>query len=733
MDISLEKPYEFPYFWTSNSKEIIFDTLTEKGFKHVHLEGNAGVGKSRCIFEIQTHLNCCENVLSVNYSSDHDIKNQETILNIISKAIFKKLSLDINENNVCDALEAESLSKHVVIAIEDLHYQDDIRDSLINKMIYQCEETNCNITLITTSRKKFHLMKSNTYQTIKLDNLSSNDASSLINYGCKHNATLKMLRKNLLTVSNGNPLYISEAMNIVIQAHKDPFLNLNPSEFFKLNDIDDLYKMLLSTFNDAQQEILRAASTIGKTFYLDDLLYLLPYYKNYLVDILEELSKKKFLTRQKDGLKYSFVHDKQLENIYKNIDLNEKHSWHIALFQKYKKSRNYELCGRHLYHAHKYQDAIPYLTHTARRSLKNAQPKKAEMYFLKAFYAMEKSGLAFNKSYLKLKIDYCQSLVMQGDANKLRPIIHEIKTDKTLATQASFIRIEIPYKWISNEYDKNYILDTWDYLQNDSNVTTEKFRLLGMLIDIGEYKEAESKINLSFETIMSEKNIAFIPANIILQSFLSNIYAQTGDLKNMQSSIDRCLKNIEEMHNPTHKIYGLAFCAKALQTVGLYEDATPLIEEAYAINQDSKIGIITPDILSIYADNLMNKNDLFKACFLLDNLMDIIEENGIEANKSLHLSHQAYAYYKFGVTRLPVELLLSAINTAEKQGNRYQESYASYTLAKIYFETGDFEQGELYSEHAKRISENIEAKSLSNSIDLLVRKHVIGRDTKASK
>jgi len=113
--------------------------------------------------------------------------------------------------------------------------------------------------------------------------------------------------------------------------------------------------------------------------------------------------------------------------------------------------------------------------------------------------------------------------------------------------------------------------------------------------------------------------------------------------------------------------------------------------------------------------------------------MSMVEEKGIEANKSLHLAHQANAYYKFGLVQLPMDLLMSAIDCADKQGNCYQKSYASYILSKIYFETGDTEQGSLYSEYAMRITEKMNAKSLHNSIEQLVRKYVVKNKLETSK
>lgn len=738
MAIYLESDrYEFPYVWIPEIKENIFSDISKSGFNQLHIKGHSGVGKSRCLFEVVNFLNGNDDIILIEHSSEDEKGKARTVQDLAKKIILENdhnipiqaKDTNITTRDICDLIVKISSSKHVVIALDDLHYKDDLRDSFIDSLIYSSEDTACNITLITTSRNSFNLMRASNFRTISLENLCDDDAISLINYGCRSNPTLKMLRKNILEESKGNPLYISEAMNIVLQANKDPFLALNPSNFFKISNIDDLYEMLLSTLNGSQQEILKAASTIGKTFSYDQLVYLLPYYKEYMRSLLEDLCKKRILRKTNFSGVYAFVHDKQLKSIYKNIPANEKYSWHLALFEEYKKLKQYDLCGDHLYDAHKYDSSIPYLTYTARKLLKNAQPKKAEQYFLRAFEAMEKSDLTSNDSFFKLKMDYCQSLVMQGEANKLRPIIDELKKhsmDDHLLS--SILKIEIPFKWISNEYDRSYVLNSWNFLPDSLSFITEKLRLLGMLIDMGCYEEAKSRIQTTLNNIIGKnvngKNVAFIPLNIILHSFLANISAQQGETKNMHKLIELCLKDIKKVKNPAHKIYGLAFCAKALQSCDLYKQAQPLIEEAYQLNQSFKIGIVTPDILSIYADSLANRGEFIKAFLLFDNLMDMVKAKGNEANKPLHLTLQANAYYQFGIKELSISLLLSAINLAEKQGNLYQESYASYVLAKIYFENNNIEDGKLYSSHAKRISTEIGTKLLTCKIDDIVRKHV---------
>ena len=218
-----------------------------------------------------------------------------------------------------------------------------------------------------------------------MDNLSSKKATDLIEYGCQKNQTLRMLKNSIIKNSKGNPLYISEAMNIIFQANKDPFFNLDLETFFNSKNVSQLYSIQLSAFNDVRQEIFRAASVIGKIFTIDDLFHLVPYYKHNLSEILKDLSRKKFIIEIDEGAEYSFVHDKQRDSIYQDIDLIEKQAWHIALGQKYKKLRKYEVCAYHFYHGDNFYESIPYLSYSARKLLKQAQPKRAEFYFLKAF------------------------------------------------------------------------------------------------------------------------------------------------------------------------------------------------------------------------------------------------------------------------------------------------------------------------------------------------------------
>jgi tetratricopeptide (TPR) repeat protein len=192
----------------------------------------------------------------------------------------------------------------------------------------------------------------------------------------------------------------------------------------------------------------------------------------------------------------------------------------------------------------------------------------------------------------------------------------------------------------------------------------------------------------------------------------------------MKSVLSECLNDISEIDNPVYKIYGLTFCAKALQEQEMFEEAIPLIEEAYKLNQDCKIGIIEPDILSVYSNSLAYQGDFIKCFLMFDNLFEIIKLKGIEANLSLHLTLQARSYYKFGINNMPTDLLLKAIHKANISGNFYQEAFAAFSLAEIYLENKNIEEGFLYADHASRITKKINANSLQKRITNLIHKYV---------
>ena len=722
--------YQMPYLWPYDNKEIIFNDIEEHGFRHIHIHGSAGMGKTRCIHEIlETYKS---KSLVVEYSSNSEQALKHSVAEKIQSRFTGKHFGLLDSQTIFQELEKASTEENIIIAIDDLHYHEDDRDAFIEKLISHFDGQNNNITLITASRNSFDLLKPQNFHNVEIGHLSNEDASSLVEYGCKKNKTLAMLKNNVIKNSQGNPLYISEAMNILFQASEDPCLQLDLQKFFNAKNIDQLYETLILTLNDVRKDVLLAASVIGKSFEYADLLHLLPNHKLYLPNILKYLCDKKFLLKMHATSQYSFTHDKQREIVYNNIDFNNKSAWHIALFQRNKKFKKYELCAYHLYYAEKFYEAVPYLTYTARKLLKSAQPKRAEFYFLKAFKAMEKSGLAMSNSFFRLKFDYCQSLIMQGEVYKLRPIIENLKRNKNFLEdeklKANILKIEIPFKWISSEYDEKYAIDLLGNLPNNTQYMNERFRLLGMLVDMGSTQEAITGINDFYNNLLNHKKyvkeVSFAPMNVTLNAVLANAYAQKNEKLNAITCINKCLASIKITNLKAEKIYGLAFCAKAFQSLEMYDQAKPLIEESYKLNQDSAVGVVTPDILSIYADNLTSRGEYFKAFFLFDNLMSMIENKGICANKALNLTLQAKAYYKFGITEMPINLLSSAIDFAKKHNNRYQESYAAYELSNIYFETNQIEYGILYSNHAKRISRQIESNLLSLKIDALVRKHV---------
>jgi tetratricopeptide (TPR) repeat protein len=501
-------------------------------------------------------------------------------------------------------------------------------------------------------------------------------------------------------------------MNIALEAEKDTNLNLSNMIHDNINGIEELYDIILSSLSDIEQTILRAASIIGKSFNYSNLLYLLPEHKEYLRHTLSNLISKHIIEHLSSEGDYCFKHDLQYNRIYQNNNKNEKWAWHLTLAEEYKKQRNYSLSGYHYYFAESYNESVKYLTFTARKLLKEAQPNKSEIFFTRAFDAFEKSLQTHKPSYFKLQVDYCYSLLMQGRLNIAQDVFSQIKNNTKKNSDHYYhqvLGLEIKIKWMSGDYNKKYIVDLLDTLPSTPSFFTDRSRLVWMLSDIGEHHESIKATENLLHDIKNEKlwkDRAFSPTKIACSVLLSLNHVAVGKKKEALTYIESNIQEINSTKDNPQKIHTLTFTAEALHKLGNYEDAKPLIEKAYLLNLDFKIGVISPHILSQYAHSLSFFGNTLKAIELFNECISFIEENSYISNISYYKMLMAKAYSSIGLNRVAVDILYNAKKIALKQNNNNYLAIIYYELFQISVNAPDIADSELQQNSKNYLQES---------------------------
>ncbi len=673
-----EQSYQFPYIWDSAIEQDVLAHEILDGFKHIHIHGSAGIGKTRCINEVtKIYHRKYQNLKLARYDTQYNLVDHiDPLISIASQ-----LNLDCMKG-LDESLETKAKKNEILIIFEDIHYVDDARDQLIDWIIDRFTNHSLPITLLTSSRKDWQGCKTHNFHTIHIQKMKANKAHDLIEAGCKKNKNLKTIKAELAKKAKGNPLFICEAMKLLGQN--------NDYNIEALSNIETLYSETLDNFNDAERELLEAASIIGFKFHLHELEILLPHRQKYLSSILDSLCQREILSSNPSKNVYEFSHVLQQESIYKQLVDNRRIAYHIELFYLYKNLRNFEACGMHLYNGGQYKESIPYLSYSARHLLKRVQPQKAELLFRKAISAFKNIGATHKHSYRKLQRDYCMLLTMQGKVTELEKFYSGMNKTNSMdfcSKDTEFMGLEITYRWLSSNYDPDYVLILLDKIPNSQAMAMNKLRLLAMLVDFGRFKLAREKLRNFREHHFSSHNFltsaSFTPIETTYKALIANLYAQTNQKNKMDHAIDDCLILLNQCETPSKKVYGLAFSAKAFQTQGQYEKAKPLIEEAYSINRKHKIGIVTPDVLSIYADNLIHTGNPIMALAILDELMEFIHQNGIVANEAMHIIVQAKGFLDLGMKEIAKTLVIKSMDIADRQKNMFQKASACLLLARI--------------------------------------------------
>ncbi len=291
---------------------------------------------------------------------------------------------------------------------------------------------------------------------------------------------------------------------------------------------------------------------------------------------------------------------------------------------------------------------------------------------------------------------------MQGRLNVAQDIFNQTKSNKKENTDQQYYQIlglEIQIKWMSGNYSKKYITDLLERLPQTSSFFTDRSRLSGMLSDIGEHIESIKATKNLLNDIKKEKlwrDRAFSPTRIACSVLLSIDYAALGDESNALKCIKENIKEVNLMEDGPQKIHTLTFTAESLHRLGQYKEAKPLIEKAYILNRDFKIGVISPHILSQYAHNLFFFGQTLKAIELFNECISFNEENGYMGSVPYYKILMAKAYSSMGMNRIAIDILHSAEKIALEQNNENYLALIYYDLFQISEVSLEIDENELH-------------------------------------
>jgi class 3 adenylate cyclase/tetratricopeptide (TPR) repeat protein len=379
-------------------------------------------------------------------------------------------------------LSALTQSGPTVICLEDIHWADPSSLDLLRSIVLEFSHP---ILFICAYRLPFGLFTSHqlaaigkSYQEIKIQDLSASDAQDMMESLLKSKTIPHELRKFIQEKVEGNPFYLEEMINSLIESGtliRDNG-NWRLSRPIDESDISPTVQGVISARLDRLEKemkrILQEASVIGRTFLYEIL--------NKITELKERLDHHLHRLEQFDlirirsfqpELEYVFKHALTQEVVYSGLLKKERQAVHerIALVMEQlfreRLSEFYETLAFHFKRGLSLHKAVDYLIKSGEKSLKRYAVEESHQYYQEAFDLL-KNRTSMTDEEKRLLIDllirWAYVFYYRGD---FKGLVRLLSNHEGLAESVGKAELGMFYAWLGFSLHCNgKAKSSYDYL-----------------------------------------------------------------------------------------------------------------------------------------------------------------------------------------------------------------------------------------------------------------------------
>ena len=309
-----------------------------------------------------------------------------------------------------------------VMCIEDIHWADPSSVELLRNILIDLKYP---VIFLCIYRPSFNLFTSHqadnikSYHEIRLQDLTPTDAQSMVESLLKTESIPKQLRTFIRNKAEGNPFYLEEVINSLIETDtlikdKDCWqLTRDLTEKDIPSTVQGVISARLDRLERETKRILQEASVIGRAF-LYEILQRISDLKEYIDKSLMNLERLDLIkTRSlQPELEYIFKHALTQEVVYNGLLMKERRLIHEkiglvmeGLFQDHL-PEFYETLAYHYSQSDNFQKACEYLKLSGEKAAKNYAHNEAIRFYKEALRMLDAQpeSLGNNKEKMNMHI-----------------------------------------------------------------------------------------------------------------------------------------------------------------------------------------------------------------------------------------------------------------------------------------------------------------------------------------
>jgi tetratricopeptide (TPR) repeat protein len=331
-----------------------------------------------------------------------------------------------------------------VVCLEDLHWADPSTIELVNFLLSEIRHPVLFLCVYRPTIFPFSTHRINAmampHHELHLRDLSLSEAQSMVESLLKTDAISKDLQEFIQDKAEGNPFYIEEAINSLIESH---ILVPENGEWKVVRPITDteisatIQGVIAARVDRLEQEskrILQEASVIGRSFYYE-ILKRISEIKDNIDKGLSGLERFDLIKTKsiQPYLEYIFKHALTQEVVYNGLLKKERRTIHERiglvieqLFQD-RLSEFYEALAYHFKMGQSIRKAIDYLMKSGQKSLRRYALDESNQYYQEAFNLLTRKMPEFStkekRLFIHLLVEWALVFYYRGDFKGLNNLL----------------------------------------------------------------------------------------------------------------------------------------------------------------------------------------------------------------------------------------------------------------------------------------------------------------------
>ena len=496
-------------------------------------------------------------------------------------------------------------SKTVPVAIifDDIHKGWGHKQALVQALRNNFEKSRLFVFSVS---KRPDLFKGAHCKMLRLNALDGDHIRKIVTSILPRNT---MLVDEITARAGGNPYF---AIQLAQHVDKDIRTSRMPA------DLDSLFARQMANMDGKTRDILACCAVLGQKFFVRALCDMLSVSAGAVETSLRILQEQGLLHLSGEPLEtYEFTHDLAQESIYRTLSDDQRRDLHGRAYRALRHLQARGLMDRHARMAHHaFHGEIFSMAYACGFAaglidLDRGIPSHAEESLSMALIAIRRmqTNADPGRHYARTLLYLAKALSLCGKPRESLEALSRISAQENDDIfQQQKIQVELSIKWTLADYTHDEILDIESRINHKSRLGIgNALRCAGILSDLGYFAESNARIDDIFPRLHAMNGDdhygLLFPAVSFCHALQSRNHAEQGDFEQARSSGAAALDSVDSQF-PPRKVYALAFSSVQYQRQGQHDKALPLLKEAYFIAREYRIGMIYPFVACNYAHAL---------------------------------------------------------------------------------------------------------------------------------